>query len=36
MVYDDLLRLESEGKPLRIGVSGAGWMGSGFVAMCRV
>ena len=32
MVYDDLLRLESEGKPLRIGVSGAGWMGSGFVA----
>ena len=32
MVYDDLLRLESERKPLRIGVSGAGWMGSGFVA----
>ena len=32
MIYDDLLKLESEGKPLRIGVSGAGWMGSGFVA----
>jgi predicted homoserine dehydrogenase-like protein len=32
MIYDDLLRRESEGKPLRIGVSGAGWMGSGFVA----
>ena len=32
MIYDDLLNLESEGKPLRIGVSGAGWMGSGFVA----
>jgi len=32
MVYDDLLKRESEGKPLRIGVSGAGWMGSGFVA----
>lgn len=32
MVYQDLLRLESEGKPIQIGVSGAGWMGSGFVA----
>ena len=32
MIYDDLLKLESEGKPLRIGVSGAGWMGSGFIA----
>ena len=32
MIYDDLRKLESEGKPLRIGVSGAGWMGSGFVA----
>jgi len=32
MIYNDLLKLESEGKPLRLGVSGAGWMGSGFVA----
>jgi len=28
----ELLRRQSEGRPLRLGVSGAGWMGSGFVA----
>jgi len=28
----ELLRREAEGNPIRVGVSGAGWMGSGFVA----
>lgn len=28
----ELLRREAEGSPIRVGVSGAGWMGSGFVA----
>ena len=32
MIHDDLARLDSEGKPIRVGVSGAGWIGSGFVA----
>ena len=32
MIHTDLARLESEGKPIRVGVSGAGWIGSGFVA----
>jgi predicted homoserine dehydrogenase-like protein len=32
MVYHDLLKLDSEGKPIHVGVTGAGWMGSGFVA----
>ena len=32
MIQQELLRLEAEGKPIRLGVSGAGWMGSGFVA----
>jgi predicted homoserine dehydrogenase-like protein len=27
----DLLKRESEGRPIRIGANGAGWMGSGFV-----
>jgi len=31
MLYQDLLQLESEGNPITIGMSGAGWMGSGFV-----
>jgi predicted homoserine dehydrogenase-like protein len=32
MIQQELLRLEAEGKPIRVGVSGAGWIGSGFVA----
>jgi predicted homoserine dehydrogenase-like protein len=32
MIKDKLARLEAEGKPIRVGVSGAGWIGSGFVA----
>jgi predicted homoserine dehydrogenase-like protein len=32
MIHEDLARLDSEGKPIRVGVSGAGWIGSGFVA----
>ena len=32
MIQTDLARLESEGKPIRVGVSGAGWIGSGFIA----
>jgi predicted homoserine dehydrogenase-like protein len=32
MIRQELLRLEEEGKPIRVGVSGAGWIGSGFVA----
>jgi predicted homoserine dehydrogenase-like protein len=31
MLADDLRRLAVEGKPIRVGVSGAGWIGSGFV-----
>ncbi|NPV86192.1 MAG: NAD(P)-dependent oxidoreductase [Anaerolineae bacterium] len=30
MIKQDLLKLEAEGNPIRIGVSGAGWIGSGF------
>jgi predicted homoserine dehydrogenase-like protein len=29
---EELLRRQAEGRPIRLGVSGAGWMGSGFVA----
>jgi predicted homoserine dehydrogenase-like protein len=32
MLQEELRRLEADGKPIRLGVSGAGWMGSGFVA----
>jgi predicted homoserine dehydrogenase-like protein len=32
MIHEDLARLEAERKPIRVGVSGAGWIGSGFVA----
>jgi len=32
MISQELLRLESDDAPIRLGVSGAGWMGSGFVA----
>jgi predicted homoserine dehydrogenase-like protein len=31
MLQRELKRLEAEGNPIRLGVSGAGWMGSGFV-----
>jgi predicted homoserine dehydrogenase-like protein len=31
MLYEELLRLESKGRRIIIGMSGAGWMGSGFV-----
>jgi predicted homoserine dehydrogenase-like protein len=32
MLQRDLSRLQAEGRPIRVGVSGAGWIGSGFVA----
>jgi predicted homoserine dehydrogenase-like protein len=32
MLHQELSRLASEGRPIRVGVSGAGWIGSGFVA----
>lgn len=32
MLQADLNRRQAQGKPIRVGVSGAGWMGSGFVA----
>ena len=32
MLQQELLRLEAEGNPIRVGVSGAGWMGGGFLA----
>ena len=32
MLQEELLRLEAEGKSIRVGVSGAGWMGGGFLA----
>ena len=32
MIHQELLRLEAEDNPIRVGVSGAGWIGSGFVA----
>jgi predicted homoserine dehydrogenase-like protein len=31
MIHQELLQLEAEGNPIRVGVSGAGWIGSGFV-----
>jgi predicted homoserine dehydrogenase-like protein len=30
MLYQELQKREANGKPIRLGVSGAGWMGSGF------
>jgi len=37
VIYQELLRLESKGTPIRVGASGAGWMGGGFAAqMARV
>jgi len=32
MLRDELLKREAEGRPIQVGVSGAGWMGSGFLA----
>jgi predicted homoserine dehydrogenase-like protein len=32
VITSDLQKLESQGTPIRVGVSGAGWIGSGFVA----
>jgi len=32
MIHADLLKLQAQGRPIRVGVSGGGWMGSGFVA----
>jgi len=32
MIRQELLRLKARGNPIRVGVSGAGWIGSGFVA----
>jgi predicted homoserine dehydrogenase-like protein len=34
MIYQELAKLEAEGRPIRVGVSGAGWIGSGFVQQC--
>jgi predicted homoserine dehydrogenase-like protein len=31
MIYEQLVRLESEHRPIRLSVSGADWLGSGFV-----
>ena len=31
MISEELARLQDEGNPIRVGVSGAGWIGSGFV-----
>ncbi|MCO6453397.1 MAG: hypothetical protein J5I90_21625 [Caldilineales bacterium] len=35
MIYKRLQQLQSDSRPIRIGASGAGWMGSGFVAQVR-
>lgn len=32
MIHRELIKLEEDKKPIRLGVSGADWMGSGFVA----
>jgi len=32
VIQPELQRREAEGRPIRVGVSGAGWIGSGFVA----
>ncbi|MDO9547153.1 MAG: hypothetical protein Q7J07_10455 [Pelolinea sp.] len=35
MIYAELAKLQEENQPIRIGVSGAGWIGSGFVQQCK-
>ncbi|MGD2049751.1 MAG: NAD(P)-dependent oxidoreductase, partial [Chloroflexota bacterium] len=32
MIFEELLKLEEIGRPIRVGACGAGWMGSGFAA----
>jgi predicted homoserine dehydrogenase-like protein len=32
MIHTELSQRQAEGRPIRVGASGAGWMGSGFVA----
>jgi len=35
MIHKELAQLEDKGQPIRVGVSGAGWIGSGFVQQCN-
>jgi predicted homoserine dehydrogenase-like protein len=35
MISQELKRLEANGNPIRVGASGTGWMGSGFVAQMK-
>ncbi len=35
MIYKELAQLEAQNCPIRVGVSGAGWIGSGFVQQCN-
>ena len=35
MIHQELTQLEAENRPIRVGVSGAGWIGSGFVKQCN-
>ena len=35
MIHAELAKLQEENQPIRIGVSGAGWIGSGFVQQCK-
>ncbi len=35
MIHQELRKLEAEGRPIRVAASGAGWMGSGFVAAMK-
>ncbi len=31
MISEELAKLESQGRPIRLGISGAGWLGSGYI-----
>jgi predicted homoserine dehydrogenase-like protein len=35
MIHQELAKLEAANQPIRVGVSGAGWIGSGFVQQCN-
>jgi predicted homoserine dehydrogenase-like protein len=35
MIHKELAQLEEQNQPIRVGVSGAGWIGSGFVQQCN-
>jgi len=35
MIHKELAKLEEQNRPIRVGVSGAGWIGSGFVQQCN-